>query len=36
MTPTVFRGRCVLPDGERYADVVVDDGIIVSVGEPAR
>ena len=26
MTRTVFRGRCVLPDGERSADVVVDDG----------
>jgi allantoinase len=34
MTRTVFRGRCVLPDGERYADVVVDDGAIVSVGDP--
>jgi allantoinase len=33
MTRTVFRGRCVLPEDERYADVVVDAGLITAVEE---
>ena len=34
MTGSILRGRCVLPDGERYADVVVTDGVVTGIREP--